>query len=326
MLDEGHLRLFSQSELHYGRAGRQRAEKANLKRAHFALSELYPHDAGQFERGMASFKASVTTQAEELMETVKGRGSLVRVWFGKEGDDHGLLRRVQQRGAAAPRGSAVPATSWTPRRHRIRNVQDVLRSETRATGEGGGLGLLVTVLMLRKIGLDESFLRLATDDEGTTTKIIMPPRAGKEEELVAEAAALAIGHIPQFPEHVLEILHILDDPAKSFGDIAPIVSQDSNLIAELLKTANASVYGLPRSVQTIEQAVAVLGLPALQKICSSPSSPNGCSSTQVSLPAVRTITTQAIEGVVVLPRARQKSQAGPRVLGRVPERHAPQLR
>jgi HD-like signal output (HDOD) protein len=175
----------------------------------------------------------------------------------------------------------------------FRSVQDVLRSEPDHS-EGGGLGLIITVLMLRKIGLDESFLRLVSDETGTTTRIIMPPRAGKEEELVAEAAAQAIGHIPQFPEHVLDILRILDDPAKSFTDIAPIVRQDPNLIAELLKTANASVYGLPRAVETIEQAVAVLGLPALQDLLIAVIAERLLID-EFSLPAVRTITGRAIE-------------------------------
>jgi HD-like signal output (HDOD) protein len=289
LLDEGRYDCFpSLNYIMAELAGN--AEKANLKRAHFALSDLDPMDSGQYERGMATFKASVTSKADLLLETVKQRGSLVRVWFGKEGDD--LVFGVFNNASLLPR-EAERFREKLGLAAQFRSVQDVLRSEPDHS-EGGGLGLIITVLMLRKIGLDESFLRLSINDDGTTTKVIMPPRAGKEEELVAEAAAQAIGHIPQFPEHVLEILRILDDPAKSFADIAPIVSQDSNLIAELLKTANASVYGLPRSVQTIEQAVAVLGLPALQDLLIAVIAERLLID-EFSLPAVRTITSRAIE-------------------------------
>jgi HD-like signal output (HDOD) protein len=266
------------------------AEKANLKRAHFAMAGLDPHDEAQYERGMTSFRNAVNSKAEDLINMVKERGSQVKVWFGKDGDD--LVFGVFNNAPLLPR-EALRFREKLGMAAQFRSVQDVLRSEPDHS-EGGGLGLIITVLMLRKIGLDESFLRLGVDDDGTTTRIIMPPRAGKEEELVAEAAAQAIGHIPQFPEHVLEILRILDDPAKSFADIAPIVSQDSNLIAELLKTANASVYGLPRTVQTIEQAVAVLGLPALQDLLIAVIAERLLID-EFSLPAVRTITTRAIE-------------------------------
>jgi len=266
------------------------AEKANLKRAHFELSRLDPHDPAEYEQGMTTFKATISNQAESLLDTVRSRGSVVRVWFGKEDDD--LIFSVFNNAPLLPREQERYREKLAMAA-RFRNVQDVLHSEPDHS-EGGGLGLIITVLMLRKIGLDESFLSLSSDETGTTARILMPPRAGKEEELVAEAAALAIGHIPQFPEHVLEILRILDDPAKSFTDIAPIVRQDANLIAELLKTANASAYGLPRAVETIDQAVAILGLPALQDLLIAVIAERLLID-EFSLPAVRTITGRAIE-------------------------------
>ncbi len=288
LLDEGRYDCFpSLNYIMAELAGN--AEKANLKRAHFVLSSLDPLDPSQYERGMATFRNAVSSQADELLNTVKERGSLVRVWFGKEDDD--LVFNVFNNAPLFPR-EAERFHQKLNMAAQYRSVQDVLHSEPDHS-EGGGLGLIITVLMLRKIGLDESFLRLTTDDEGTTARITMPPRAGKEEEVVAEAAALAIGHIPQFPEHVLEILRILDDPAKAFADIAPIVRQDPNLIAELLKTANASVYGLPRAVETIEQAVAVLGLPALQDLMIAVIAERLLID-EFSLPAVRTITGRAI--------------------------------
>ena len=289
LLDEGRYDCFpSLNYIMAELAGN--AEKANLKRAHFSLNDLNPLDAADYERGMATFRAAVSSKAEELLDMVRARGSVVRVWFGKEDDD--LVFGVFNNAPLLPHESRR-FRDKLGMASRYRSVQDVLQAEPDHS-EGGGLGLIITVLMLRKIGLDESFLRLTSDDAGTTTRIIMPPRAGKEEELVAEAAAQAIGHIPQFPEHVLDILRILDDPAKSFTDIAPIVRQDPNLIAELLKTANASVYGLPRAVETIEQAVAVLGLPALQDLLIAVIAERLLID-EFSLPAVRTITGRAVE-------------------------------
>jgi len=62
------------------------------------------------------------------------------------------------------------------------------------------------------------------------------------------------------------VLQILDDPTKSFVHISPIVRKDPNLIASLIKAANSSMYNLSRKIDTIEEAVRVLGLPAIQDL------------------------------------------------------------
>jgi putative nucleotidyltransferase with HDIG domain len=146
--------------------------------------------------------------------------------------------------------------------HTIQEVMDFELDQS----EGGGLGLIITVLMLRKIGIDESSLKLTSTAQGTEARLIVPPLAEQGQEILASAVVEAINQIPQFPDHVLRILRILEDPTKSFVHIGPIIRQDSSLIASLLKAANSPLYSLHRAVESIDDAVAILGLPAIQEM------------------------------------------------------------
>ncbi len=51
----------------------------------------------------------------------------------------------------------------------------------------------------------------------------------------------------------------MDDPNSSFADFESIISTDSNLAARLLKMANSSFYGLETKIETITQALGVVG-------------------------------------------------------------------
>ena len=75
-----------------------------------------------------------------------------------------------------------------------------------------------------------------------------------------------VEHIPQFPQHVIQIINTLSDPTKSFDHIAGIIDGDPALIADLLRTANSSMYMLPKKIDTIENAVRVIGISALKQL------------------------------------------------------------
>jgi len=238
------------------------ADKANLKRAHFAVQGLNQADPAQYEKGMAGFKQAVSSEGPSLVKALTQRKAVLRVWFGR--DEKNLVFTVFNNAPLLP----IEAQRYREKielARRYQTIQEVLGVELDQS-EGGGLGLIITILMLRKLGLDEDQLTLTSDDQGTTATLVIPPQAEATVETLAEAAVAAIDRIPQFPDHVMQVLQILDDPTKSFVHISPIVRKDPNLLASLLKAANSSMYNLSRKVETIEEAVRILGLPAIQDL------------------------------------------------------------
>ncbi|QPJ64633.1 MAG: HDOD domain-containing protein [Candidatus Nitrohelix vancouverensis] len=61
------------------------------------------------------------------------------------------------------------------------------------------------------------------------------------------------------PELLEKINDVLDDPRKSFNDMAEIISQDVGLTARLLKIVNSSYFSLDEKIETISHAISMVG-------------------------------------------------------------------
>ena len=56
-----------------------------------------------------------------------------------------------------------------------------------------------------------------------------------------------------------EIIDVIDSPFSSAVHVAEVVARDSALSARLLKLVNSPIYGFPRTIKSIEQAVSIVG-------------------------------------------------------------------
>lgn len=86
---------------------------------------------------------------------------------------------------------------------------------------------------------------------------------------IGEGAAIkALGEvaIPPCPEIVVELLNEASRPEVDFIRLSRLITGDVALAASVLKMANSPFFALRRKVQSVQQAVAVLGLRNLLKI------------------------------------------------------------
>lgn len=82
---------------------------------------------------------------------------------------------------------------------------------------------------------------------------------------VAENIAQSI-HIPPCPGIVVALMEEARRPNVDFAKLVALVGGDVSLAAAMLKTANSPFFGLRRNVDSVQQAVAVLGLKNLMTI------------------------------------------------------------
>ncbi|MDD5673152.1 MAG: HDOD domain-containing protein [Chitinivibrionales bacterium] len=69
-----------------------------------------------------------------------------------------------------------------------------------------------------------------------------------------------ITNLPTLPQVATRLISIINKPSTSFSDVAFVVGQDMALSAKILRMANSAFYGVPRTVSTVQNAVAILGL------------------------------------------------------------------
>ncbi|RLB86536.1 MAG: HDOD domain-containing protein [Deltaproteobacteria bacterium] len=69
-----------------------------------------------------------------------------------------------------------------------------------------------------------------------------------------------INSLRPIPKVAHRVLAIVDDPNSSASDLAEVVMYDQSLTANVLRICNSPFYALPRKIDSIDQAVAYLGM------------------------------------------------------------------
>ncbi len=62
------------------------------------------------------------------------------------------------------------------------------------------------------------------------------------------------------PQVATQIMKIVEDPNSSISDVADLVVYDPSLTANVLKLCNSAYFGLPRKVDSVKDAISMMGL------------------------------------------------------------------
>jgi len=69
-----------------------------------------------------------------------------------------------------------------------------------------------------------------------------------------------IDRLEPIPAVVNQIMNIFEDPKSSMADIAEIIKFDPILTANVLKVSNSAYFSLPRAIDSIQDAITLIGL------------------------------------------------------------------
>lgn len=81
------------------------------------------------------------------------------------------------------------------------------------------------------------------------------------EEFIQEAREL-----PVMPPIAAEIMRKAEDPDTDTQSIAQLISSDASLAVRVLRIANSSFYSMPRKIETLQQAILLLGYSTLKSV------------------------------------------------------------
>ncbi|MFM7469769.1 MAG: HDOD domain-containing protein [Vampirovibrionales bacterium] len=68
------------------------------------------------------------------------------------------------------------------------------------------------------------------------------------------------------PTALMQVLNLMERPEVSAEDLAEVIRNDQRLTAVLLKLCNSAAYGLAKKIETIQNAVAILGFKTLKSL------------------------------------------------------------
>lgn len=240
------------------------AKKANTKRVYFQEKNLDITNPEDYEKGMATFKEDTLDNVNYYLEKQKRAGFYIKL----------ILQFRNNKIKLEVRNNATLVLDEYKRIHdKICRVQQYTSIEEALSkviddSEGAGLGLIIMILMLQKIGLAEDSFNTICENGETITRIILPLNQKTEYELnaISEEFKNAIEAIPQFPENIARLSRLLGDPKAQMSEIAMQISNDVALTAELLKQVNSAAFALSVPCKNISDAVKLLGIRGIKNM------------------------------------------------------------
>ena len=240
------------------------AKKANTKRVYFTERGLDLENPDDYKTGMATFKEDTLSNIAHYLQLQREKGLYIKLILQIK---QNVVNLEIRNNVAVTKTELIRIHDKLARSRQYNNLEDAL-SQVLDDTEGAGLGLVIMVLMLKKIGLGEdSFDILATEKE-TVARIIIPLDHTQVENLSILAGAIVenVNSLPQFPENIIIIQKLINDPKSEMTDIARQISMDPALTADLLKIVNSAQYMLAKKVDSISEAVKMVGIRGIKNL------------------------------------------------------------
>jgi putative nucleotidyltransferase with HDIG domain len=75
-----------------------------------------------------------------------------------------------------------------------------------------------------------------------------------------------VDQLPQPPEVAMKLSRMLESPNVSANQMSQVIQMDPGMTGQVLKVCNSSAFGLSRRIETIKEAVAMVGLNSLKSM------------------------------------------------------------
>jgi putative nucleotidyltransferase with HDIG domain len=240
------------------------AKKANTKRVYFMEKGLDLTNPLQYKEGMASFKDTTLSNIAHYLQMQKERGLYIKLIFQVRKN---IIHIEVRNNVAVTKTELIRIHDKLARSRQYNSLEDAL-AQVLDNSEGAGLGLVILVLMLKKMGLDEDCFDILSTGKETIARLIVPLDKTRVENLslLAKTVVDQVNSLPQFPENILAIQKMINDPRSDMGSIARYISQDPAMTADLLKIVNSAQYMLAKKVDTIAEAVKMVGIRGIKNL------------------------------------------------------------
>ena len=240
------------------------AKKANTKRVYFTERGLNINNDADYETGMKTFKEDTISNIAHYLQLQKEKGYYIKVILQVKRNT--IVVEIRNN-VTATKKERLRIQDKMARSRQYGSLEDAL-AQILDDSEGAGLGLVILVLMLKKLGLDDDAFTMKTTDKCTIASIQIPldQATVKGMTVLSEEIAESINSLPQFPENVMFVQKLISDPASDMPIIARQISMDPALTADLLKMVNSAQYMLSKKVDSISEAVKMIGITGIKNL------------------------------------------------------------
>ncbi len=240
------------------------AVKANAKRVYFRTIGIDIDDRDRYPEGIELFKKNVIGHFETMEAGLKS--SDYRVSFSIKKDQKGLVVQVLNNSIILPEEMA----RISMRMEKARYYEDFTEAyeEIYDDTEGAGLGIVLTVLLLKNSGIGVENYRIIRGEKDTKTLLAIPFELRPQEitTTIKKQILAEVEGIPTFPKYITELQQLCANPESSIGEISGKITVDPALSSDVLKLANSAGFISGKRIETMPEAIKNIGLKNLNAI------------------------------------------------------------
>lgn len=240
------------------------AKKANTKRVYFTEKGFNINNEDDYNEGMKDFKRITLNNIAYYLEKQKRAGLYVKLVLQFRNNK---VKMEVRNNSALTYFEYKRIHDKLSRVQQYTSVDDALNQILDDT-EGAGLGLIIMILMLEKIGMTEENFQIISENGETITRIILPVSLDTRRDLdiISREFEKNIDDLPQFPENITRLNKLLSDPDAKMSEIAMQISNDVALTGELLKQVNSAAFALSNPCKNIADAVKMVGIRGIKNM------------------------------------------------------------
>ncbi len=229
------------------------AKKANTKRIYFKEQNLDINSDMDYHQGMITFKEDMLNNLAHYLKLQKQAGLYVK--FKIQLYDEGIKIEIRNNSVLT-----IFEKKRINEKLKVANKYDEpsqVISRVVDQTEGAGLGIIIMVLMLQKIGLSKSNFKIFATDTETITQMILPLNAqiNKQMDNLYEQFTEVMNTFPVFEESIRDFSKLVKKADTTDQQIIDFISKDVFMATVLLRNASAS----GNTCSKITQAYKALG-------------------------------------------------------------------
>jgi putative nucleotidyltransferase with HDIG domain len=240
------------------------ALKANAKRIFFNKENLDINNERLYKKGMNKFKQDVVGDFDSIESDLRRSDYHVLITFSLESGT--ITISVSNNSPILP--IELERINYRIEKAIKYNDFSEAYAEIEDDTEGAGLGIVLTILLLKNMGIDARNYQIEKDGNSTRTMLTIPS-ALKPSEIVTRVKKQILSEIeglPTFPQNIVQLQRLCNDPESSIDHIVRLLKVDPALSTDVIKLSNSAGIAPGFRIDDIKTAVVIIGLKNLNAI------------------------------------------------------------
>jgi HD-like signal output (HDOD) protein len=240
------------------------ANRAIAKRIYFQKSEFSTSESASYNEGMKSFKTDVLNQWEKQEDVLNSTKDKVILKFNSDAE---MIEVSVTNTCALLKIEKERIQLRFENADQYENIIDAFKV-VNDSQESAGLGIIMSILLLRNIGLSKSNLILKEDDNSTTFSILIPKKIIHPDlhQKINSKILNEIKMLPSLPDSLATIINLCNSESMEIKELIGAIEKNPSVSAEILKLANSPSFNSRNKSDSLVQAVKKVGLNAILRI------------------------------------------------------------